>query len=66
MELKIELDETREEILNSIRDYYTKQYNRNFANLESVIAFLIYKDYLIVEALKSGKESDKNENKDVV
>ena len=66
MELKIELDEIQEGILNSIKDYYSKEYNRNFDSLENVIMFLIYENYLICEALKSEKESDKNENKDIV
>ena len=66
MELKIKLDKTRKEMLEDIRDYYINEYGFNFNGLQDVIQFLIYKDYLIVEALKSEKESDKNENKDIV
>jgi hypothetical protein len=66
MELKIELDEIQEGILNSIKDYYTEEYSRNFDDMESVVAFLIYKEYLVCQAIKREKESDKNENKDIV
>ena len=66
MELKIKLDKTRKEMLEDIRDYYINEYGFNFNKLQDVIQFLIYKDYIIVEALKSEKESDKNENKDIV
>ena len=66
MELKIELDEIQEGILNSIKNYYSEEYSRNFDSLESVISFMILKDYLVCQAIKREKESDKNENKDIV
>ena len=65
MELKIELDEIQEEMLDSIKEYYTTEFNRKFVSLENIISFMIFKEYLICQ-IKSDKESDKNENKDIV
>ena len=65
MELKIELDEMQKGMLDSIKEYFSTEFNHNFDSLESVISFMIFRDYLVCQ-IKSDKESDKNENKDIV
>ena len=65
MELKIELDEMQKGMLDSIKEYFSTEFNHNFDSLESVISFMIFRDYLVCQ-IKSDKENDKNENKDIV